>query len=132
MTTARDVIKEALEDNDEVPLGQDPTAVQSSHGMKRLNQLLHGLKGEGADVGYADIELSDDVPLAPEYIRPLVKVMAFELVSPSRTAPATLFREAEAAKRTLQAAFVEVPLLKMDRGLRNRMHDSTGSDFETS
>ncbi len=130
MTTARTVIKRALRRLAVTTIGQEPSAEEASDGLEALNDMLHGLKGEGGDVGFATLTLNDDLPVAREYIKPIVDLLMRELAPEfGVTLTVNQAEAASSARRILQAAFSEIPVLTIDRGLRNRLHDHGDETF---
>ena len=129
MTTANILINGSLRLLRVIASGEPVKADQSSDGLEVLNQLLHGLKAEGADVKFANIELSADIPLPPEHILSLKYVLAAHL-APEYSAELTPEVAVEAARGrdTLQAAYVSIPLLRCDEALLDRRSGSYDID----
>lgn len=122
MTTARTVIKRALRRLAVVPMGQDASAEEVADSLEALNDLLHGLKGEGADMGFATLVLEDELPVGREFIKPIIDLLMREMAPEFRVALSV--NQAQAALKardSLQAAFADIPVLEMDRGLRDRL-----------
>ena len=120
-----------MRDNDQIRLDKDPTAAESSHGLDKLNEMMHALKAEGIDTDWADITLNDDIPLDRRHIRSIIALLALELVPPSRPIPIKVASDAAVGTSALLSGFVDIPTLEMDPGLRNRTLDTTGNDFDT-
>lgn len=129
MTTARDLIESALKLNRVLSQGKTMTAAEASDGLETLNQLLHSLKAEGADLGFADIDLNDEIPLPPEHVRAVRFLLAVDL-APEYSVELTpeVSIGAQNAKLILQAAYAQIPELGFDRGLKRRLDDWWGDD----
>ena len=123
MTTARDTIEGALGLLRVLDLEDgDMQAYQASGGLKALNNMLHGLKGHGADIGFASISLTDELPLPPEHHEPVEYLLAVRLAPRySATLTPEVARDAQEALKTLQAAYRRVGTLRPDRALQNRL-----------
>ncbi|MGI9484340.1 MAG: hypothetical protein ACR2RF_00340 [Geminicoccaceae bacterium] len=129
MTTVRSVITDSLRNLTVTPVSQEPSAEESAKGLTSFNNMMHGLKAEGADMGWATLTLPDTVPVAPEYIQPITDLLMRYLAMPFQVTLTP--NQAEAAtkgKRTLQAAFSTIPDLFVDPGLRDRVRHSGGDE----
>jgi hypothetical protein len=105
--TVRDVIREALGELGIVAAGVAPTSVQALDGVKRYNDMLHGWKGQGVDVGHIDQTLNDDVQIAREHHNGLVALLAVYM-APSYLVSVTneLGLMASSGWSGLQAAYI--------------------------
>ena len=123
MTTVQEVITRSLRRINIAQAGEPLTSEDVADSLEAFNQLMHALKGEGADTRHANLELTDDVPVNPEHIRPLVVVLAadlapeFERPEPPGTANALT---------VLRAAYAEIPTLEVDIGLTRNRIDKIG------
>ena len=131
MTTILDVITRALRANDQVRLDAAPSANQSSDALDRLNEMMHGLKTEGIDTGWVKLTTGDEFPLGSEHIRSVVNMLALETIPPSLPIPALVASNAAVGKSALKSSFIQIPTLTMDRGLVDRLQDTSADDFET-
>ena len=129
MITTRDLITQAYEDGED-RTGDAVTNEEAARGLRKLNQMMHDLKGQGADTGWVDVTLNDDVPLGPEHIRAVSNMLAQEVRSPDLPISPTILGKATAGRQTLQAAFVEIPKLEMDPAWRDRLRDYSASDID--
>lgn len=130
MTTVRSIITDSLQNLTVTPIGQEPSAEEAAKGLKSFNNMLHGLKAEGADLGWSTLGLDDTVPVAPEYDQPITDALMRYLAMPfQRVLTANQAEAATSAKRILRAAFTEIPELTMDDGLRNRVRGSGDEVF---
>ncbi len=121
--TARDTITDALEDLGVIPAGVAPTSVQAIRGLRRLNRMMHGWKGQGVDIGHVTMEdLSDEIALAPEHHDAVTALLAVFL-APTYLVSVTpeLAGVASAGWSGLQAAYIINDLNKdmtVETGLR--------------
>lgn len=119
--TVRDLIKAALRLLRVVAAGEEPAASEMRDALEALNLLLANMKAQGADLGFAPVDLNDDVPLPPEHVRCVKYLLAME-VSPEYSAevsPEVAVQASESLKQ-LQAAYREIPTLSADAALWQR------------
>ena len=121
MTTVREVVENALQNLAVVAVGEAPAAEEAAKGLSEFNAMMHGFKSGGADLGHADLDLADEIPVAPEYIQPITDALMRRLAMPfARRLSANQALAAAQAERTLAAAFSTVPMLTLDPGLTGR------------
>lgn len=121
MTTARDLIQSSLRLLRVVADEETMTASQAKDGLEVLNDMLHALKAEGADLGFADIESTDEMPLPREHIRPVRFLLAVDLAAEfASTLTPEVATTAQRARGLLQAAYRTVGKLTSDIALQDR------------
>lgn len=123
MTTARTLIKGSLRLLRIIAEGEEMSADQARDALEVMNDMLHGLKGEGIDLGYANITLDDDLPLPREHIKPVRFLLAVDLAAEygSNLTP-EVATTAQDGKTILQAAYRRIETLKTDRALHSRLY----------
>ncbi|TQV80320.1 hypothetical protein [Denitrobaculum tricleocarpae] len=123
MTTARDTVQGALELLRVLDIEDgDMQAYQAEKGLKQFNDMMHGFVGAGADVGWADLALTDELPLPREHHEHVRYVLAVRL-APGYSALLTpeVAKQAQDSLKILQAAYRRVGTLRPDRALQNRL-----------
>lgn len=131
MTTARVVITRALKLLRVIADEETPTASQISDGVDSLNELLHGLKSHGADIGYSNLTADDDLPVPPEHIRPIRYILAVDLAAEYASAlTPEVAVEAKDSMTVLQAYYGRKTVLQVDDSFqeqtgRNAYYDGT-------
>ena len=130
-TTARTLVTGALKKIIIVHPGRSPSADEMSDGVRSLNVMLHGWETDGIKLGFADIGVDDDIPLADRFIRGVMYLLAIDIASDYGTevSPEVAINAAQ-SKTAIQTAFTEIPKLEMDTGLRNRRWNTTGEQFD--
>jgi len=130
-STARTVVTDALKLIQVTHPGRAPSADEMTDGVRAINLMLHSLEAEGVKLGFADIGVDDDVPLADRFIRGVKYLLAIDLAPEYgvEVAPEVAIIAAQ-SKTFLQTAFTEIPRLEMDTGLRNRRWSTTGEQFD--
>ena len=122
-TKARTVVQSALGLLRVVAEGETMSAEQATDGLRVMNEMLHGLKGEGINLGYADIELDDDLPLPNEHIRPVRFLLAVDLAAEYGSAlTPEVSVGAQNGRKILRAAYRQIDTLKTDRALHSRIY----------
>lgn len=122
MSTVRAIITDSLQNLTVTPVGQDPGPEEAAKALTSLNKMAHGLKAEGANLGWGDVQLDDDIPVQPEYEQALTDLLMRHLAMAFQVALSA--NQAEAASkglRTLQAAFATIPEMDGEPALRNRL-----------
>lgn len=131
MSTAREVVTDALKYIQVIHPGRSPSADEMTDGVRSLNLMLHSFEAEGIKLGFADITVDDDVPLADKFIRGVTYLLAIDLAPGYGTevSPEVAINAAQ-SKTFLQTAFTEIPKLEMDTGLRNRRWGTGSETFD--
>ena len=122
MTTARNLITKSLRLIRVIADEETPTSSQATDGLDVFNDMMHGLKAHGADVGWQSLSLDDEVPLPPEHIRSVRYLLAVDL-APEYSTQVTpeVAIGAEEGMRTMQSAYRRIGKLRPDEGLENRI-----------
>ena len=68
MTTARDLITQALGSLGVLHGGEEPGAQEADDSLVVLNQMLSGWIHDGIDLEFIDLALNDEVPYPPDHI----------------------------------------------------------------
>lgn len=121
MTTTGEIITLALRLIRVTASEETPTAAEMNDGLKTLNQLMLGLEAQGVNLGFSALTLNDIFPLEEKFHEPIRYLLAVRLAPEYGIdlTPETAIISQQGLS-ILQSSFSDVPLLKMDKGLRNR------------
>lgn len=111
-TTVRDIIQRAYRKIGVVADDEPMTPDQAANGLSSLNAMMHGWKLFGIDIEHADLAVSQDFPLAPEFHEGAVYCLA-QRIAPDNS----LGFDGDMFLRALQAAFLVIPEARMPSAL---------------
>ena len=114
MPTVRDICVQALRKIGAADLSVDGDGI--SEALDAYNNMMHGWRILGADVGHSTQELSDQFTIGDEFAEGAIYVLATRL-SPNYELPPQF--DADMWWRAIQAAHTSVDPLSFDAGLLN-------------
>lgn len=98
---------------------ETPTARQCSDALAALNQMMHNWRSQSVDIAHSDLTLDDDVNLDDQYIEACTALLAVRLQPeyPGSVLTPSLIEIANNGWSALQAGFLDIDNLRVDRGL---------------
>ena len=117
MATVRDVVTAALYRLNIPGIGDDPSPEDADRALIGLNRMLHGWTARGLNYTHTDVALSDDFPLADQYIAGTVHLLTAE-IAPEFSMRDPDPRQTEHWFRVLQGKLSDKPdASTIDKGL---------------
>lgn len=114
MTTVRDIVTRAFRKDGITAQDEEMTADQAARGLESFNGVMHSLALQGVNFGHTDVALDDAFPLAPQFQRAFVHMLAREIAPDFSVAGVS---DSEFL-RQLQAFYCVVPEVPSSRVLR--------------
>lgn len=76
MTTMREIVNGALAAGGYTELGDEPDGDEFSYTLDVLNDMLHGWRAKGVDIGHATLAAAENVNLLEEHIEGVKLILA--------------------------------------------------------
>lgn len=108
MTTMAQVVTGAFEVMNKIAVGGSPGAGDAAYGLGVLNDMLHGWRGRGVDIGHETLSGSETINLLEEHIEGVKMLLAVHPRMARRYGFAPdpdLKRDAEAAMSSIFATY---------------------------
>lgn len=117
-TTAKDICRRALMRIQILAAGEDMSDSDAVDTLAAFNEMMNGLKADGIDVWWVNMEPADEFRLGDEYLLGVTAMLAVH-VSPDygRDPPLQVATDAINGRMQLSAAFSAPDTPKVDRGL---------------
>ncbi len=119
--TPRTIISQALRTIRITASEETPTAAELNDGLDTFNQMVNGFESQAINLGFSDLTLDEDLPLDKKFHEG-VRFLLAVVLAPEYGVEITpeIAIKAQSGMAFLQSHFAEIPILKMDKGLRNR------------
>lgn len=114
MTTMRDIVTRAYRKAGITGVNTPLEAEYAAEGLDALNSMLHEWKLHSVDISHTDLTLSGTFPLASEYERGTVYLLAQD-ISPDYQMPPTF--DPDEFFRVIQAAYMTIDEVTMPKAL---------------
>ena len=114
MPTVRDICTRALRKIDVIGIGDAAEGEEIAEAVDVYNDMLHGWRLRGVDIGHTTQEAGDTFQLPDEFVEGTVYVLASRL-SPNFMVPPSF--DADDWFRMIQAHYAEIEPVRFERGL---------------
>lgn len=114
MTTANEIVSDALTEIGVTSPGETLSAAEAADGLRALNRMLHAWQIDGIRLDHEDMALSDTFPYPPDHEEPVIYNLAVRLGRQhGLPLAADLMTLASQGKRTLRSVYTRPPKLSV-------------------